>query len=535
MAVRPRFAGRQVRCPFCHTLITVPRESRQSHAGEEYPLMDWGENADPASAPPTIAIACSLCGTRLYGTHVGQSLTCPDCGTVQVVSLPKGAPQPPPVAAGPREDYPIYGPDQPPPEVRAVHRRYVPVVCSLCHTRMMAVEEQVGQTLTCPDCGTPNPVVMPQERAELERESPGEYGLDAPPVQAEYYAYKCPTCLTRLHARADEAGQKAICPDCRRELVIPAAPARPAQAAADVAEAIPSRGPAKRPAMLIPGFKPLEDGGKLERLEENEEDDEPQRPRIVKRRIRDQKARMPRWPMVSGVFAFPFHGEGAFYWAVLSTALCLLASGFGMAVYFTYQGGSLLLPAVLMFALMGVAAGMWFVFTSLSMISIIQDTASGNDRVESWPHGDWIDRLWEPLFVVNSWLLSGAAGIFVGRVLISLGLPFQPGIVIGWWLGFPLLMLSYLETGQLLNPVSTPVWQSLVDHWKSWAVFYLLSALLAVAMAAVSLAWHAALVRFGLTGLIAALAGVLWCVVAASMIYARLMGRLGWTIGAADA
>ena len=43
----------------------------------------------------------------------------------------------------------------------------IPVVCSVCQTRMYATSEQVGQFIECPDCFTPSAVKPPREKPKI--------------------------------------------------------------------------------------------------------------------------------------------------------------------------------------------------------------------------------------------------------------------------------------------------------------------------------------------------------------------------------
>ena len=141
----------------------------------------------------------------------------------------------PPLPA--HEEYGILeGVIQPVPDSPLVNQVYIPVICPVCKTRMLATPEQVGQELVCPDCQTRCPVPPPAERPAAAEEAPkarqgpdAEYGLvagvDQPPpgseAYAEHVAVECPVCHTRLHFTLDQVGQTAVCPDCLVPLVVP--------------------------------------------------------------------------------------------------------------------------------------------------------------------------------------------------------------------------------------------------------------------------------------------------------------------------
>ena len=99
---------------------------------------------------------------------------------------------------------------------------------------MYGAIEQVGQTLICPDCGTPA-VVPPPCRPPKPA---------APPIVADVYALHnetpaagrrraaeealirltCLQCGTMMYATADQVGGKLACPDCGTSVVIPPPP-----------------------------------------------------------------------------------------------------------------------------------------------------------------------------------------------------------------------------------------------------------------------------------------------------------------------
>ncbi len=270
MEVRQRFAGRQVRCPYCQILLKVPLSSRRRKPGDEYGVAEKtsGWEAEQQGAGEYIAVRCSLCGTRMYATadQVGQKLVCPDCETTTVV---------PAATAGSRqrrdprdggsadEGYEVSRQGESPATVGAADLVYVPVVCKLCHTRMLATEDQVGQTMICPDCLTENEVRLPVQRPKAELPTTAEVGeyavrpsevlAEAPPEEPKppvrQFAFKCPQCLSRMEAGTDEVGRKVTCPDCKRTFAVPKAPRKTAPLAPEAVEAYDVGAAAERGAV----------------------------------------------------------------------------------------------------------------------------------------------------------------------------------------------------------------------------------------------------------------------------------------------
>jgi DNA-directed RNA polymerase subunit RPC12/RpoP len=91
--------------------------------------------------------------------EVGRELICPDCHAATVVPPIEQRLKKPPRSPSEIGQYSlaaisgsgsVAGPQD-----------YVPVVCSVCHTRLHATADHVGGRLVCPDCGKRNVVPPP--------------------------------------------------------------------------------------------------------------------------------------------------------------------------------------------------------------------------------------------------------------------------------------------------------------------------------------------------------------------------------------
>jgi len=548
MEVRRRFAGRQVRCPYCQVMLVVPQES-QTRKKEDYAIREEAGDLvveEPGPAEPLIAVTCSVCATRMYATQkqAGSQLICPDCGTAAVVPRPvkKAVPLDEPSRAA-KEEYKIYGEDQPPPTVKEVHQRFLPVVCSLCHTRLLATVDQLGQKLTCPDCFTENEVREPKEPPKLEiptAEERGEYALhdpvQPPPVEVpdpqELFVVKCPRCLTRLHARAEQSGQSMKCPDCKTPFTIPKPPPKARRPIAEEEEPIEEYGvgaAVERTAARVRGDRHRRAQDDEEADEEGDEEDEPGASRR-RRRVLPQSARpvLPPLPLVNGVFTYPFQAGGLKHWLILSGTALMLGLAAAVVLGLATAQGPIVALGVAFAGIYFLTALVWLIWVFLGLLTITNETAEGVDVVEGWG-SDLYDRIFDSLYLFNSLALSSALGLAIDRFATEAlrlvdpeAAAWQgPGVMIGVWLLFPILLLSFLERGSFVNPASGAVWRSLVVAWPGWLGFYLLSAILW--SVAIGLDW--ALVHHGRhIGAIVS-AGIL-C--ATLMIYFRMLGRLGW-------
>ena len=459
----------------------------------------------------------------MYGTaqQVGEELVCPDCGTRTVVRPPaaespekKGDAAHLQEAPAQPEEYAILeGVDQPAPDSLLVTQVYIPVICPVCHTRLLATPELVGQELVCPDCQTRCRVPPPSQRPTLDdtlpkpREGPdAEYGLvagvDQPPpgseAYAEHVAIECPVCHTRLHFTLDRVGQTAVCPDCQVPLIVPAPkPKLPAsleseQGPVDYAvDQVPQQ-------TLTPGLDTSPEGRRKYLVPSGD------------------RPSLPAHPFLTGVLSFPFYRGVLSRWLGLSLAGMAIAALGLYAAELAMQGYGALV-AVFILAATGFLAAFWIAALGASFMVIVSETASGNDRIQEWPDVVFLDWMLDAAFLVNSLALAAVPGAALawldpgtGRIYLGLSI----------LVGFPVIFLSMLERGSCVSPWSTAILRSLGTGCRGWAIFYL-ETTLGVAAAV------------GLTILISPTLGAAtaWTIpfdLLILIIYGRLLGRLGW-------
>jgi len=542
LAAKRRHAGAKMRCPRCHTILVVPQESRPRAAPEVYPLADQAQGAPPAA--PTVSFLCSLCKTRMDAPadQAGRTVTCPDCGTPAVVpalaasALPSGDAPAPPASAGPVEVYNVLeGQDQPPPTATEVYRRYIPVVCALCRTRMHAAEDQVGQTMVCPDCGTANvvpPIAVSEARAPLAPMQGYELAAeDSSRPQSRQkrpeFTFKCPVCSTRLQASRGEAGKTMACPDCGTDFAIPLPPADeprwdPFEEPVEVYAVAGGPPPASTPIPFAAWHDSRAPG-----LPDGEDLLQDDRDLLPPRR---SARKLPPWPLVNGVFSFPFQRSSLVCWGKMAVGAMLVQGGAALvltqvqAIDQTGVGLGYLAMAAGMLYTMGfvcILAVFFSLWISSSALKIVTETANGADRIEEWASEDFVDWAFEALYLVNSVVLSLLVGW--GVQALAPRLPPDVTVIGSLFLLFPVILLSMLETGSAMNPISPALLKSLFLQWWAWLGFYVLAAMLLVAVAGVVLGLWLGI------GFWSAFPASL-AIAPALMIYFRLLGRLGWYI-----
>jgi hypothetical protein len=202
----------------------------------------------------------------------------------------------------------------------------------------------------------------------------------------------------------------------------------------------------------------------------------------------------------------------------LGATVCAMLGGFAATMI---DQGSIMTAVGVIMAAMALALGIiWSLRMSSTCLTIVVDTAGGFDRIEDWHTGEWVERFTEFLYVLSSFAWAAVIGVALDYAVVASGGPRGVAIAVSLFVYSPIALLSMLEIGGWVSPVSLPVWGSLFWGWWAWTRFYLMAALLdaAVVLAVIGLA-H---VMGMLTLLVAPALLVAWL-----MIYFRLLGRLG--------
>ena len=400
--------------------------------------------------------------------------------------------------------------------------------CPRCGAWLRAPAAEAGVKHRCPGCRsvflvpkTTQTVAPPVEAAEDE-EYPLCEGIGQPPPDSAAYQVHipvvCPLCGTRLDATEDQVGRHLECPDCSTPILVTRRP-EPAPAP-DLPAARGEEYGVGQPAES-PDYQPVIDA-RLSRTRPGESLEHAERLGLVRTRPAP-----PRWPFFSGIFTFPLYRNSWPHWIGLSmaaTAVMPLLLFAAMLLGVPDAGWIAAAPWIfgMVFFVVACFLGLiWAAVMSAFLLAILQETAAGADEVEDWPNPLSTDWVQECFYVINSFALSVLCGVPIAQILGyrnpagSLGLPAAVFLI------FPLILLSMLEAGSPLKPVSLPVWQSLAARWRAWAMLYVEAAVLAVAFLVLS---GAALLLPWLLAIPLLAAGL----VAALMIYFRLLGRLAW-------
>lgn len=601
--------GKKVRCAECGTVMpAVETAKTQAQANrpqkiDETAVGEYGVSSPGGSAKRqeeiTVPFHCRLCNTLLRGTlaQVGTELTCPDCGTKTVVPPPKKVAAKAVVGAAAGADLEEYGVQRP----NIASEADVPVVCSLCHSRLMARADQVGCKVRCPDCGTETIVSAPLERkagavmgaiAETGRTPADDYAVrgaqaaapaavpaevvlsctmcgrkvmastshrgrdvacpdcgtlirvpeqkaavaaretgsptapasaaPAQEVQREkvvHIGVNCPRCGTRIHATDRQVGQKIPCPDCDTPITIPP-PKADAVAEEQIIRGSEEYAVSAPPEVVSPTIKwtrtvrsdPADDPD----FDFLDEVDDPE----LRWRLRDRSDELGflGHPGASNCWlGFTLGGVGAFAVPALSLTLFGMP-GVGSATALIWFACIMTLGASIIVCLA------WGALFSVNLLAIVQDTSAGNHVIRNWPEGAWTEQIGESLYVFNSCLVS-----FIPiSILLQNYPPARPAgmylYMLGFWLTLPVVLLSMLETGSVLMPISGPVMSSLFRRPGAWLWFYFRSfGLLAVGLAMYLAFWRHLCGPITMPLLVP-------MATALAMVYARWLGILGVSV-----
>jgi DNA-directed RNA polymerase subunit RPC12/RpoP len=316
----------------------------------------------------------------------------------------------------------------------------------------------------------------------------------------DYIAVVCPICHARMHARWDQAGKKIVCPDCRTKVAVP--------------------------------FPKLPEPDSQPRFEEIGEYDvgaaaatppvETHYAVVAAQIYQRPLPTPPRWTYFSGVFAFPWYRTSLVRCGVQGLGFFVTGTVVNLMLHILSSGGG-------MFGIVGVGAlglpliwlSLWtFSFAAENYLSIVQETANGNDDV-TWPDSGWRERVWKLLYVGYVGSLAGLAGYGVGLLVSLRTEQFDLPRAATVFVLFPVMMLSSLEVNSPWAVLSWVVLKSLLQLWWGWILYYTFSGAMVGMVGA--LYWfgfwaHPFLTMFAAAPLLA------WVV----FVNARLLGRTAW-------
>jgi hypothetical protein len=372
------------------------------------------------------------------------------------------------------------------------------------------------------------PEALEGEQYEL-LDDDGSSGSAQAAAAPQYVAVNCLRCDTLMHATLDQVGRMITCPDCGKKTRVPSPPVKTAPQSVlteTVYRLDESAKPGERPPVMAgpPARMHFE-----EQFEELLAKDKARAARGKRRRLDDfGRPVIPDLPLVTGILSFILWGDVLVRWLALSLGL-FIAGGVFTIAYLDLASGAGGLGAVTGVCLLAAGAILsilWCGAAASNLLTIVTESSEGHDQIPAWPTQmtEWFPNLLYPAMALTFSVLPGS---LVARFLATDPIEQATYVVASILLLLPIALLSQLHHDSAIGVIS---WKILATFFRcpfSWLLFYLETALLCGACIA--------------AGAYAARQGPLMVVawaplyVAAMVLYARLLGRLGWRLAEATA
>jgi DNA-directed RNA polymerase subunit M/transcription elongation factor TFIIS len=342
--------------------------------------------------------------------------------------------------------------------------------------------------------------------------------------QPKFIAVECPKCQTLMYATEKQIGETIDCPDCGRAYVVPAPKkpkAKPSPLANDIDVPMldPASAPTERPTAMSPVLR--------RQIEQEERESEYGKALEKSRRTGkpmevDVRGRpiLPRWPLFTGVLPFLFSSGVPIRWLAISAGLGigggLILSGLALAM----SGGFGAIAGMCFFAI-GCVITMVFASIAFSIFrTIVAESSEGVREIQNWPNAfDWFGDFFT--FVVAA-MMSVFPAWLISYVLPNDPLTIAVAVGIGIVTCFPLAVLSQMDIGSIWGVVSPRVVLSVFKCPFSWLTFWIQTGVMGAAW--VGAVYATEQVRIN-PMIVAAPLGA-----AGLILYARLLGRLGWRL-----
>jgi hypothetical protein len=376
------------------------------------------------------------------------------------------------------------------PEAEEPLAEDIPVVCRLCSSRYYAPRAKLGQEVPCPDCHTRNVVTPPPPKSKKA----------AVVLTGDDYAFlEEPVPPPPVSSPSPAAGNHSSPPG----FVEPPLPRGEGIANKELAAAMLAKAAAE--------------------LEERT----PDRPDMT-----DELR-----PFFHGTITSLVQAPGIALLAVLSIGLTLLVydlryirGGLGSEL----STETFKLHFLTIFAMAAGVAGLPLVLGPLAAAcqAIVQDTAAGQKRVESWPSLSFFEWMGDAFVLLAAAFVAAAPAL----LLMSPGLMFlkYPGLIvpgavlISLWALFPIVFLSMADAGSIVAIASPKILGSLGRSGERWFLFYFVSILLAFgAYFAIAVMLEAQTPIIVPVCCVALIAGL--------FVYSRWLGRLAWFLAKDEA
>jgi hypothetical protein len=432
-------------------------------------------------------------------------------------------------------------PSRPPPS------KEIPVVCTLCGTRMHAAPERIGQTMQCPDCHTVNeikPPKKPPKKRGPTLDGSTDYKLEVAAQRPAYRPVVAPRGDYEELAEFDPAQRPPgwSRPEGRSAAPSQSVSSQPAtfqpapSTATEEAEALPQddyddddgeeirvSAPVER-LEIKPEIKPLPPPDPDDYMYDGKYDDG----LIGDWADRKKGAHWKKAPLMIGIIGFLFYPEALLRLVLYSIGLgAMINLGWVTAAWAQSDDPSYKVLSMLLTVL--TAGGLGVLATSFAAVlyTVVLDTANGNDKIEGWPDWSIFDWIANAIYFPAAAFVAGLPGSVFTIAMLSIGLDPIYGayavvapLMLSWVVLFPLVLYSMLAEGTIAAPFSAATVKSLKEASDGWVFFYMYSFVMGLVGGAALAFTGSNYVLFRIMGA----AGV----VAMMLIYCRVLGRLMW-------
>jgi hypothetical protein len=236
----------------------------------------------------------------------------------------------------------------------------------------------------------------------------------------------------------------------------------------------------------------------------------------------------PPYPLVQGIYSFPWWPENLVTWVMLAaelTLLTLLARGLVVCLELIQQGeftGAFIVPLIAVTCV----AGLWIgAYAAVQFFTAIEETAAGNDL---YPRPEW--TMWEGIVKLSSIFAVLALSALPAMLVGGMAAAVVPVPAYAWLLPpiisavfFPILLLSTMSSDAMWKMIDFKVVLPLLAKPHALLALYVPSwAMLGLCLVlSYETVVRARLEFLPLTGAVLA---------ACLLIYGRLLGRIGWYI-----
>ena len=309
---------------------------------------------------------------------------------------------------------------------------------------------------------------------------------------SKQFEFSCPFCLRPIKAGVKASGKQFPCPGCGKEITVPTIE----EAQWDAVHEPPSGDeygltePLER-TKYTPTFNTnteepsyqseLDNNYSISQSSYQPADTSKSKAIPDDEELIAERPKLPPHPMTTGIFSM-FADSSAIMWfitlmicyAILIGLLTVPVLAFAGKV----EGGMLALGAVFngVGAVLGIAI---FLFASNCFLSILQDSAAGNDIIESWPDKTGGAFSFGGIaYTFAAFFYSNGIGLIFAWPLRNQGLNWFPVLVGICFFAFPFILVSALEVGSPMVPISMNIVRSLFARFMTWVTFYIESAII---------------------------------------------------------